>query len=122
MQLQKASFIASKVNALMARLFRHEHRPEARLLITFNVTICESFPVRTIDVLNPLFGASTNSGEDHSDLLISLTQLGQILLLPVQTLFLFEGNPMSYLGSCGWTLGRSLDRGLSGRIHLFEGP
>ena len=54
--------------------------------------------------------------------LISLTQLGQILLLPVQTLFFFKGDPMSYLGSCGWTLGRSLDRGLSGRIHLFEGP
>src|SRR6266566_6536501 len=56
------------------------------------------------------------------DLLISLTQLGQVLLLPVQALFLFKGNPMSYLGSCGWTLGRSLDGGLSGRIHLFEGP
>jgi transposase InsO family protein len=31
--------LASKVNALMARLFRHERRPEARLLITSNVSI-----------------------------------------------------------------------------------
>src|SRR5947209_7797850 len=31
--------LVSKVNALMASLFRHEHKPEARLLITSNVSI-----------------------------------------------------------------------------------
>ena len=31
------------------------------------------------------------------DLLIPLAQLGQILLLPFQTLIFFKGNPMSYL-------------------------
>ena len=57
-----------------------------------------------------------------SDLLISLTQLDEVLLLPVQTLFLFKGNPMSYLGSRWRTPGRNLDRGWGSRINLFESP
>ena len=33
------------------------------------------------------------------DLWISFTQLGHVLLLPVQTLLLFKGNPMGHLRS-----------------------
>ena len=33
------------------------------------------------------------------DLLISFTQLGQVLLLPVQTLLFFKGNPMGHEAS-----------------------
>src|SRR5260370_1095665 len=56
------------------------------------------------------------------DLLISFPQLGQVFLLPVQTLLFFKSNPMGPLRSRRWTLGGSLDRRLGSRINLFEGP
>jgi len=63
-----------------------------------------------LDFLEPGIQAFSSSLPQHAgkvgdevicllDFLISLTQLSQILLLPVETLFLFKGDPMGHLRS-----------------------
>jgi hypothetical protein len=56
------------------------------------------------------------------DLSISFTQLDQVLLLPIETLLFLKDDPMSHLRGCWRTLRGRFDRGLGGRITLFEGP
>ena len=54
------------------------------------------------------------------NLLICLTQLCQVLLLPLQALLFLQRDPMSDLGSRWRTLGDCLDSAFIGRIDLFE--
>src|SRR5712692_2129347 len=56
------------------------------------------------------------------NLVISLTQLSQVLLLPFQALIFFKGDPMSHLRSRWGTLGGRLDRSFIGRVNLLEFP
>jgi hypothetical protein len=61
-----------------------------------------------------------NSG--LGNLVVSLTQLSQVLLLPLQALIFFKSDPMSHLRSRWGSLGGRLDRSLIGRVNLLEFP
>jgi hypothetical protein len=83
-----------------------------RIVVSFQPLskVCEFWWPLFLDLLEPGIQAFSLSLPQHrskvrdelirlSNLLISFTQLGQILLLPVQALLFFKRDPMSHLRS-----------------------
>ena|SRR5437588_860723 len=81
-----------------------------RVVVSFHSLskVCEFCWPLFLDLLEPGIQAFSLSLAQHrrkvsdelirfSNLLISFTQLGQVLLLPVQTLLFFKSNPMGHL-------------------------
>ena len=85
-----------------------QREPRFYRLVVFFERLCEAAEFSNsllVNLLEPPIKAVTLSLSQHrrtfldqfiglTDLLIGLTQLGQILLLPLQTLLFLKGNPM----------------------------